>query len=81
MECFVHCYLESFTSDPTGNTFADFMQINKKTGTWSYWIKRPFYWQVNFACDNGFQKFTYNFDITVACHPTSTKITQVAGTI
>jgi hypothetical protein len=60
-ECFVHCYLTGFTSDPTGNTFGNFMAIDKKLGRWSYYIKRPFYWTVNFSCDNGFQRFSYSF--------------------
>lgn len=55
------------------------MTLDKLTGVFSYTREKPFYLNIEFRCDNGFQQYNYAFDISVTCGTTSTAITKPAS--
>jgi hypothetical protein len=67
LDCHTHCYFTGgYTSDPAGccGLANPYLQIDKVSGEISHWISRPFYYtNVGISCDNGFQRFSWSFNI------------------
>lgn len=75
-DCFTHCWLTRCDNSYYGNGGScNYLSLNKKTGTFNYNLRHPFYYNVDFKCDNGFHEWSWEFYIEVACHPTSTNVT------
>jgi hypothetical protein len=80
-DCFTHCYLTRCDNRYVGNGgTCDYLELGLKNGSFTYDLHDPFYYDVDFTCDNGFMEHSWEFYLEVACHPTSTNVT-ITGVI